>query len=126
MLELTEDDVIDLARRLQPHLTSAAQHAVDVVVARMHRLKNVGEGPLAYADLTFRVNGLDLGTIPGFKLIRKAEGGVWLAVPQKKSDVPNADGTDKYLDNFKWGNEGIKTQARRVVKDHYDKVGADA
>ncbi len=118
---LSEEDLRALAIQLKPFLDlGQAQHAVEVVVARMHRLENSGHGALAYVDLTFRVNGMDLGTIPSFKLIKKPEGGVWLAEPERKSETPNADGTAKWLKNFKWGNEAIKSQARRVAKDHYD------
>lgn len=122
--ELTDEDATRLAAVLAPKLMPMlSQPGVSVTVQRMHRTGREA-GTLAYVDLGFHLGGTLLFTVPGFKLNKKETGGQWLAVPQTKSDTPNADGTDRYRDTFKWENDGIKDHARRVVRAHFDQVGA--
>ena len=110
--------VADLAARIATAIIPHLRARPAVTVDRMHRT-NKATGPAAYIDLAFE----GVGTVYGFKLMNKAGGARWLAVPQtKKPGTGGAGEPDaKWEDKFKWASKAAQEEAERVAKAEFDK-----
>ena len=120
---MDENDINKLADALALKLGGK----VTVEVARMHRTGK--DKPMAYVDLLFTVAGHAVGTVYGFKLMAKGDGGRWLAVPQTRRQGTGGEGEPpaKWEDRFTWGSKAVQTEAERVVKAMFDlEVAAEA
>lgn len=110
--------VADLAARIAAAIIPQLRARPAVTVDRMHRT-NKTSGPAAYIDLCFE----GVGTVYGFKLMNKAGGQRWLAVPQTKKQGTGGAGEPeaKWEDRFKFASKAAHAEAERVVKDEFDK-----
>ena len=116
----TEQDakVDALATKLAAKLFLMLRARPTVTIDRLHRTGKTS-GPACYVDLTFE----GVGTVYGFKLMNKAGGQRWLAVPQTKKQGTGGAGEPeaKWEDRFKFASKAAHAEAERVVKDEFDK-----